>query len=70
MTLRLRRFQGKWIAEDREAGYYREMDDCDGYTLMADMFAAEHIRLRVAAAKSEHPSTREAQGRIASTEAA
>jgi hypothetical protein len=68
--LRLRRFQGKWIAEDKEAGYYREMDDCDGYTLMADMFAAEHIRLRVAAAKSEHHSTREAQGRIASTEAA
>ncbi len=51
MTLRLRRWQGKWIAEDKEAGYYSEMPDCDAYTLMADFHDAEHIRLRVQAAK-------------------
>jgi broad specificity phosphatase PhoE len=51
MTLRLRRWQGKWIAEDKEAGYYSEMPDCDAYTLMADWHQAESIRLRIQAAK-------------------
>jgi hypothetical protein len=61
MTLRLRRWQGKWIAEDKEAGYYAELSDMDAYTLAGDFHNAEHIRLRVAAAKSEHHSTRGGQ---------
>lgn len=58
MTLRLRRWQGKWIAEDKEAGYFAEMNDCDAYTLMSDWHEAEHLRLRVEAAKDPEVLTR------------
>lgn len=51
MTLRLERWQGKWIAKDVAAGYYAELSDCDAYTIAADFHRCEELRLRVEASR-------------------